>query len=98
LCPCNSNHLTVPDSARFGKNWAWPQLEDKKGNLWFGGSGLSRYDGVSFTRFTIKDGLINEDVWSILEDKTGNLWVGTGDTGLYLYDGKTVINYSEYKH
>lgn len=131
---------SVPDSARFGKNWAWPQLqdkngniwfsnwggayrydgksftgftksdglpgfglvtriiEDKKGNLWFGGGGLSRYDGISFTRFTTKDGLINEDVWSILEDKTGNLWVGTGDTGLYLYDGKTFITYSEYKH
>ena len=73
-------------------------LEDKKGNLWFGGGGLSRYDGISFTRFTTKDGLINEDVWSILEDKTGNLWVGTGDTGLYLYDGKTFITYSEYKH
>ena len=73
-------------------------IEDKKGNLWFGGGGLSRYDGISFTRFTTKDGLINEDVWSILEDKTGNLWVGTGDTGLYLYDGKTFITYSEYKH
>jgi len=73
-------------------------IEDKKGNLWFGGAGLSRYDGKSFTRFTTKDGLANLGVWSILEDKTGNLWVGTRETGLYLYDGKTFITYSEYKH
>jgi ligand-binding sensor domain-containing protein len=127
------------DSIRIGHNWAWPQLqdkngniwfsnwggayrydgksftsftkkdglsgdmvariiEDKKGNLWFGGAGLSRYDGKSFTRFTTKDGLANLGVWSILEDTSGNLWVGTRETGLYLYDGKTFITYSEYKH
>lgn len=73
-------------------------IEDKKGNLWFGGAGLSNYDGKSFTPFTTKDGLLNESIWSILEDKTGNLWVGTRETGLYLYDGKTFITYSEYKH
>ncbi len=84
-------------------------IEDKKGNLWFGGdagAGFSRYDpsaslrtgSKSFTRFTTKDGLFNNSIWSILEDKTGNLWVGTRETGLYLYDGKTFITYSEYKH
>ncbi len=71
-------------------------IEDKNGNLWFGGDGgLSRYDGKSFTCF--KDGLINPWIWAILEDKTGNLWVGTRETGLYLFDGKIFINYSEYK-
>ena len=59
---------------------------------------LYGYDGKSFTCFTTKDGLINQGIWAILEDKTGNLWVGTRETGLYLYDGKTFINYSEYKH
>ena len=138
-----------PDSIRIGHNWAWPQLqdkngniwfsnwggayrydgksftsftksdglaggvtriiEDKKGNLWFGGdagAGLSRYDpsasprtgSKSFTRFTTKDGLLNNSIWSILEDTSRNIWVGTRETGLYLYDGKTFITYSEYKH
>lgn len=76
-------------------------IEDKKGNLWFGGdagAGLSRYDGKSFTRFTTKDGLINNSIWSILEDKTGNIWVGTRETGLSLFDGNRFITYSEYKH
>ncbi|SOD92194.1 ligand-binding sensor domain-containing protein [Spirosoma fluviale] len=71
-------------------------IEDKNGILWFGGDGgLSRYDGKSFTGF--KDGLINPWIWTILEDKTGDLWVGTRETGLYLFNGKTFINYSEYK-
>lgn len=70
-------------------------VEDKRGNLWFGGDGLSHYDGRSFTKFTSKDGLSNTSVWTILEDKTGNLWVGTRETGLYLYDGKRFTEYSE---
>jgi ligand-binding sensor domain-containing protein len=74
-------------------------IEDKNGNIWFGGAGgICRYDGKAFTCFTTKDGLINNGVWAILEDKTGNIWVGTRETGLSLYDGKTFINYSEYKH
>ncbi|NUO01684.1 MAG: hypothetical protein HUU01_13845 [Saprospiraceae bacterium] len=71
-------------------------IEDKNGNLWFGGDGgLSCYNGKSFTCF--KDGLINPWIWTILEDKTGNLWVGTRETGLYLFDGKIFIDYSEDK-
>lgn len=132
----------VNESVRFEKdrivshNWAWPQLQDKNGNIWFsnwagayrydgntfisftksnglsgnglvakiiedkkgiiwlgGDGGLSRYDGKSFTSF--QDGLINPWIWAILEDKTGNIWVGTRQTGLYLFDGKGFISYSE---
>ncbi|HLO46271.1 MAG TPA: two-component regulator propeller domain-containing protein [Leadbetterella sp.] len=80
-------------------------IEDKKENLWFGGGGrgLCRYDpsaplnagGKTFTCFTAKDGLINDDVWSILEDRTGVLWVGTRETILHRFDGKTFTSYTE---
>jgi ligand-binding sensor domain-containing protein len=53
---------------------------------------------VTFTSFSTKDGLPNLGIWTILEDKSGNIWVGTRETGLYLYDGKTFITYSEYKN
>ena len=81
-------------------------VEDKSGNLWFGGDGLCRYDarlndevgqGQAFTYFTTTDGMPDLGIWSILEDTSGNLWVGTRETGLYLYNGKTFITYSEYK-
>lgn len=128
------------ETRQVSHNWAWPQLQDKNGNIWFsnwagayrydgktftsftksdglpgynglvtkiiedkngnlffgGDGGLSRFDGKSFTCF--KDGLINPWIWTILEDKNGNLWVGTRETGLYLFDGKIFINYSEYRH
>jgi ligand-binding sensor domain-containing protein len=72
-------------------------IEDKKGNLWFGASdGLRRYDGKTFTYF--KDGLINPWIWTILEDRNGNIWVGTRGEGLYLFDGKSFIDYTDYKH
>ncbi|WP_255069114.1 hypothetical protein [Lacihabitans sp. LS3-19] len=56
---------------------------------------ICRYDGRSLTCFTSKDGLVNEAVWPILEDRNGNLWEGTSETGLYLFDGKTLIEISE---
>ncbi len=68
-------------------------LQDKAGNHWFGtsGEGIYRYDGKSFTNFTEKDGLCNNNVQAILEDKTGNLWIGTS-AGLCRYDGKVFTN------
>ncbi|TDH28732.1 hypothetical protein EXU57_01265 [Segetibacter sp. 3557_3] len=85
-------------------------LEDRKGNLWFGGAGgLWSYDGKSVTHFTVQDRVIDSGtwlsreagksngVWSMLEDKTGNLWIGTSNTGLYRFDGKSFISFSEEK-
>ncbi|MBX7109306.1 MAG: hypothetical protein K1X61_11720 [Chitinophagales bacterium] len=65
-------------------------LQDKEGNIWFGirGNGLYKYDGKSFTQFTVKDGLDCNNIYCILEDKEGKLWIGT-EEGLCLYNGKT---------
>jgi ligand-binding sensor domain-containing protein len=65
-------------------------VQDKAGNIWFGsnGEGVYRYDGKTFTHFTVKDGLDNNIVYSILADKAGNIWVGT-KTGLNRYDPST---------
>jgi ligand-binding sensor domain-containing protein len=66
-------------------NWAWPQMQDRNGNIWFSNwGGAYRYDGTSFTSFTKKDGLPGL-VTRIIEDKKGNLWMG-GD-GICRYDG-----------
>ncbi|MDN3671791.1 two-component regulator propeller domain-containing protein [Flavobacterium branchiarum] len=69
-------------------------LEDKKGNFWFGsiGSGAYYYDGKSFQNFTIKEGLLNNEVTSIYEDKKGTIWFGVSG-GASRFDGKSFQNY-----
>ncbi|MEJ7559894.1 MAG: two-component regulator propeller domain-containing protein [Pedobacter sp.] len=65
-------------------------LQDKAGNLWFGttGEGVYKFDGKSFTQFTVKNGLNSNSVNHMLEDKDGRIWIGTA-AGLVLFDGKT---------
>lgn len=73
-------------------SWAWPQVQDKNGNIWFSNwGGAYRYDGTSFTSFTKKDGLPGI-VTRIIEDRKGNIWLG-GD-GLTRFDGKSFQTYS----
>lgn len=84
-----TNVTRAESSARF-----FSLLEDRNGGLWFGsiGSGVYYYNGQSFQNFTIKDGLINNDVVSIYEDKKGNIWFGVFG-GASCYDGKGFRNY-----
>lgn len=69
-------------------------LEDKHGNIWAAtmGEGVYRYDGKSFTNYTVKDGLITNLVYSMLEDKNGDIWFGTTN-GVSRYNGKLFTNF-----
>lgn len=69
-------------------------LLDKAGNLWFGttGHGVFKFDGESFTSYTVKDGLGGNRVIDICEDEEGNILFGT-DMGLYFYDGNSIKDY-----
>ena len=73
----------------FPGNTVFCSLADTDGNLWFGtqNSGVSRYDGHTFTTFTTEDGLGHNTVWSIFQDRGGHLWFGWG--GVSRYDGET---------
>ncbi len=71
-------------------------LEDRSGNIWFGGIyGLSRYDGVIWRTFTEADGLAYNYVISICEDHSGNLWFGTFRGGVSQYDGVSWRTFTE---
>ena len=94
-----TNITSGVSSARF-----FSVLEDRKGYLWFGsiGSGVFRYDprrvdGQSFQNFTMKDGLLNNEVLDIYEDKKGNIWLGvSGGASRYdpsRADGKSFQNF-----
>ena len=56
--------------------------ETSSGTLWFATlkSGLIRYDGTSFERFTAEDGLPSDDVRALSVDGQGRLWVGFQET------------------
>lgn len=71
---------------------------DKKGNLWFGTpvSGVSKYDGKSFTNYTSADGLIGFEIMSITEDKAGNIWFGTM-SGVSKFDGSAFSTFGNFK-
>lgn len=74
------------------------------------GVGVLKYDGNSFFSFTEKNGFIKLNkargikevpendgigrVFSINEDDDGNIWFGTRDNGAWLYDGKTLKQFS----
>lgn len=80
-------------------------FNDKNGTIWFDGGekinsiesidGLWRYNGKTFENFTTKDGMGKNSVWNMLEDKAGDIWIGTRNCGLYQYDGKNFISFSE---
>lgn len=69
-------------------------FEDSKGHLWFGTlqKGIAKYDGVSLTYYTKKDGLPSNRVPSVKEDKDGNFWFNTGE-GLSKFDGHQFVNF-----
>lgn len=56
------------------------------------GGGVSRFDGLNFKNFTVRDGLINDFVLCLLRSKNGNICIGT-NSGLSIYDGKKFNNY-----
>ncbi|MCC6837911.1 MAG: SpoIIE family protein phosphatase [Bacteroidia bacterium] len=60
--------------------------EDKAGNIYFGTkTGLSIYNGSTFSNYKIKDGVSDDDnIYSIVIDKQQKIWVGSGN-GVYMF-------------
>ena len=71
--------------------------QDRKGNYWFStyGYGVYKYDGISFTQFSVSDGLADNGVDKILEDSKGDIWFGTRNGGLSKYNGESFVTFSQ---
>lgn len=79
-------------------------LEDKAGNIWFGGrtnKGVYRYDGKSVTNFKLEN-LFQDGPkpkahswgWPQIQDKNGNIWFSNWG-GIYRYDGKSFTSFTK---
>ena len=55
-------------------------------------TGVWRYDGKMFTNIT--SAIKSPTFWDVLEDRKGNLWFGTRDSGVYCYNGKSLLHYT----
>jgi signal transduction histidine kinase/ligand-binding sensor domain-containing protein len=69
----------VPEADDGRTTWTVRVLhEDHTGTLWIGSdSGLSRWSGGRFVRFTTSDGLLDNEILGIRDAAYGSLWVGT---------------------
>lgn len=90
----NIQYLDVEQGLSF--SYVYSVLEDKKGSLWFGmdGTGLSKYDGKSFTNYSLNEGLTGNTITALFEDHQRNIWIGTGD-GISMYDGVHFTQFTE---
>ena len=60
-------------------------LASGDGYIWIGGcSGVIKYDGVSFERLPVSDGLTGGR--ALFEDTKGRIWVATNDSGVVVID------------
>lgn len=87
-------------------------FQDSSNNHWFGSrfQGVYRYDGKTFTQFTMKDGLFGDQIGGIQEDNAGNLYITASreeftppdprpkyPTRIIRFDGKTFSTLPEPK-
>ena len=88
----------VCNNGSFRDNTVSSIAEDNTGKVWFAGSGGACYfNGKGFTGLTKKEGFTDHPINCIIEDKTGNMWFGTWELGLYRYDGKSLLCFTESK-
>jgi len=82
--------LTFTERDGLADNYVRAIHQSADGAMWFGteGSGVSRYDGQTWTSLDARDGLAGNDVVSIHEDTDGFLWFAT-DGGITRYRGST---------
>ena len=92
------NNLIHPTSRRNGDKSPPGTLEhpfaieeDSYGNIWFGDvyTGAWKYDGKTFTNYSVSDNPSKPMIWTIYKDKNNNLLFGMAEGGVYIFNGKS---------
>lgn len=76
----NGSFVNYTTKEGLANNVCFFALEDFHGNMWIGtNKGISRFDGTSFRTYSVKDGLISNEMNSgaALRDRSGHLWFGS---------------------
>ena len=64
-------------------------LQDSTGIIWFGTNrGLFRYDGFSYEKFTVSDGLAEDRISSLCWIHHDLLWIGHSGGAISQFDGR----------
>ncbi|HRI17423.1 MAG TPA: two-component regulator propeller domain-containing protein, partial [Burkholderiaceae bacterium] len=65
----------------YNPNYSVSLAVDAQGVVWAGtwGGGLSRFDGKTWTQYTVAEGLPGNHVFMLHLDPQGRLWVGTNN-------------------
>ncbi len=65
-------------------------IQDSQGYLWFGTvDGLSRFNGTSFVNFTVKDGMVSNEVTACAAIHDGTIWFGHSNGTITIYSPAT---------
>lgn len=64
---------------------------DRVGGVWFGGLGVSFFDGDSWESYSTADGLAGSIVQAVALDLQRRVWIGT-KTGLSIWNGEDFFN------
>ncbi|NQV72189.1 response regulator [bacterium] len=68
---------------------------DLEGNVWIGTlTGVSIYDGRSFTSITMDDGLSSPFITDFADRAEGGMWIGTYDGGVDLLENGSITNFN----
>lgn len=85
----NFNLSKYTNAQGLTQNYVYSLIQDDHGFLWIGmAEGLSRYDGIKFTNFSVRDSLADNFVSKMLIDTDSYLWCGHGNGGFSYYDGQ----------
>ncbi len=89
-----SEWTRYPPGRGLGDLWVYDVAFDHDRTMWVATwKGLSRFDGVGFSTFTVDDGLVDKWVYAIAVDGDGSLWLGT-EGGVNRFDGTHWTSYT----
>ena len=99
------SYRTLPVKTKLGQenhySISTPFVRSKNGALWLGTYGaLIGYNGSDFKIINDASLGLNDEtghlhIRSMMEDRKGNLWIGNNGIGVFKYDGKEIINFTE---